>query len=194
LPAAFAFQGWAERYRYPVWPSHAVGLTPLFTWLNSDFFLRNTLPPLDYFSKLPNVKRGGEFMAVDLKDAVLNNMKELRQAISEKSFEVTQLQKELKRYETVLALLSPNGGNGKKKSPAQPKGRSGRGGALSGVLTGLPETFSSREFMKAALRTKRSPVYLRQLLSRWAKQGRIRRVQRGKYQKGKGSTAHRAAA
>ncbi len=133
-------------------------------------------------------------MSVDVKDAVLNNMKELRQEISEKSFEVSELQKELKRYETVLTLLGHNGRNGKKKSPAQSKGGSHKGGALSNVLTGLPETFSSREFMKAALRTKRSPVYLRQLLSRWAKQGRIKRVQRGKYQKGRGSSAHRAAA
>jgi predicted transcriptional regulator of viral defense system len=48
--------------------------------------------------------------------------------------------------------------------------------------------------MKAATRTKRSPIYLRQLLSRWAKQGRIKRVQRGKYQKSKAANVQRMAA
>lgn len=129
-------------------------------------------------------------MAVDLRGAVIENMKELKKAIFEKSSEVAQLQKELKRHQTVLALLTENGrGN----MPAE-KGRPSRGGVLGEVLTRLPETFTSREFMKAATRTKRSPVYLRQLLSRWAKQGKIKRVQRGKYQKSKTSNAHRLAA
>src|SRR5207249_3955094 len=128
-------------------------------------------------------------MSLDLRSAVRKNMEELRKAIFEKSSEVARLEKELKRHQTVLALLSDNGTKG---APA--RGSRRRRGALGEVLTNLPDTFTSREFMKAATRTKRSPVYLRQLLSRWARQGRIKRVQRGKYQKGRGGNVHRLAA
>ena len=129
-------------------------------------------------------------MSLDLRSAVRRNMEELRKAISEKSSEVARLEKELKRHETVLALLSENGAG---NASAQ-RSRRTRRGALGDVLANLPDTFTSREFMKAATRTKRSPVYLRQLLSRWARQGRIKRVQRGKYQKGRSGNVHRLAA
>ena len=129
-------------------------------------------------------------MSLDLRSAVRKNIEELRRAIHEKTSEVARLEKELKRHETVLQLLSDNGAG---RAPAQ-KNRRGRGGALGDVLANLPDTFTSREFFKAATRTKRSPVYLRQLLSRWARQGRIKRVQRGKYQKGRSGNVHRLAA
>jgi hypothetical protein len=129
-------------------------------------------------------------MSLDLREAVRKNMEELRKAIFEKSSEVARLEKELKRHQTVLELLNDNGD---KKTPAQTSRRS-RPGALGEVLTNLPDTFTSREFMKAATRTKRSPIYLRQLLSRWARQGKIKRVQRGKYHKARTSNLHRLAA
>jgi hypothetical protein len=130
-------------------------------------------------------------MAIDLRGAVIENMKEIKKAIFEKSSEVAQLQKELKRHETVLALVTEDG---KGSVPAAKKSRRTRTGVLGEVLTRLPDSFTSREFMRAATRTKRSPIYLRQLLSRWARQGKIKRVQRGKYQKTKTSNAHRPAA
>ena len=129
-------------------------------------------------------------MSIDLRGAVIQSMQELKKAISEKSSEVARLEKQLKRHETVLALLSDNG---TEKMPAVKSRRPDRG-ALGEVLTRLPDTFTSKAFMKAATRTKRSPIYLRQLLSRWARQGKIKRVQRGKYQKSKISNAHRLAA
>jgi septal ring factor EnvC (AmiA/AmiB activator) len=137
-------------------------------------------------------------MSVDVRDAVIRNVQEIKRALDEKTSEVARLEKELKRYQSVLELLSENGKEQNAElsdEPAQSNGgRRGRRGALGDVLTRLPETFTSREFMKAATKTKRSPIYLRQLLSRWAKQGRIKRVQRGKYQKSKGGNGHRMAA
>src|ERR1044071_1845802 len=110
-------------------------------------------------------------MSVDVREAVIRNVQEIKRALDEKTSEVARLEKELKRYQSVLALLSENGKE--QRAPASVRdesaqtngGRRGRRGALGEVLTRLPETFTSREFMKVATRTKRSPIYLSQLLS-----------------------------
>ena len=137
-------------------------------------------------------------MSVDVREAVIKNVQEIKRELDQKTTEVARLEKELKRYQSVLALLTENSKEqhtAAKDENAQANGaRRGRRGALGEVLTRLPETFTSREFMKAATRTKRSPIYLRQLLSRWAKQGRIKRVERGRYQKSKAANVQRLAA
>ncbi|MPZ75513.1 MAG: hypothetical protein GEU77_03230 [Deltaproteobacteria bacterium] len=128
-------------------------------------------------------------MSVNLEAAVRQNMDELKKAISDKASEVAELEKELKRYETVLAVLraDKNASSGRK---GRPRGKTD----LSTVLGGLPETFTSKEFIKAATRTRKPSVYLRLALSRWAKEGRVKRLERGKYQKVKNGSTHRLAA
>jgi hypothetical protein len=127
-------------------------------------------------------------MGVDLKSAVMKNIEDLRKAISVKAAEMAQLEGELKRHETVLELL---GSNGRREGA-----RGGRRGRLNlrDVLAQLPEKFTSRDFVKAAVRTRKPSVYLRQTLSRWARQGKIKRVERGKYHKVKNGGASRLAA
>ena len=128
-------------------------------------------------------------MSVDLEAAVIENINELKTAISEKALEVAELEKELKRYESVLALLASDNKrrSGKK---GRPRGKTD----LAAVLGGLPETFTSKEFIKAATRIKKPSVYLRLALSRWAKEGRVKRLERGKYQKVRNGGSHRLAA
>ena len=128
-------------------------------------------------------------MSVNLEAAVIENMNELRRTLSDKLTEVAELEKELKRCESVLALLraDKNKNSGRK---GRPRGKSD----LAAVLGGLPETFTSKEFIKAATRTRKPPVYLRLALSRWAKEGRVKRLERGKYQKAKNGSTHRLAA
>jgi hypothetical protein len=128
-------------------------------------------------------------MSVDLEAAVIENMNELRTAISEKALEVAELEKELKRYESVLALLR-NDNNRRSARKGRPRGKTD----LAAVLGGLPETFTSKEFIKAATRIKKPSVYLRLALSRWAKEGRVKRLERGKYQKVRNGSSHRLAA
>jgi hypothetical protein len=130
-------------------------------------------------------------MGVDLKTAVMKNIDDLRKAISVKASEMAQLENELKRHETVLELLGRNGG--REKARAGGGGRRGRMN-LRDVLARLPEKFTSRDFVKAAVRTRKPSVYLRQTLSRWARQGKIKRVERGKYHKVKNGSVHRLAA
>jgi hypothetical protein len=130
-------------------------------------------------------------MGVDLKTAVMKNIDDLRKAISVKASEMAQLESELERHETVLELLGSNGGREK----ARP-GSSRRRGRMNlrDVLARLPENFTSRDFVKAAVRTRKPSVYLRQTLSRWARQGKIKRVERGKYHKVKNGGMNRLAA
>ncbi|MFQ5918221.1 MAG: hypothetical protein ACE5I0_10475, partial [Candidatus Binatia bacterium] len=51
------------------------------------------------------------------------------------------------------------------------------------VLRGLPSRFTIGDLAKAADARGKSLVYLRQIAVRWAKQGKTKRVGRGKYQK-----------
>lgn len=130
-------------------------------------------------------------MGVDLKSAVMKNIEDLKKAISVKASEMAELESELKRHETVLQLLGSNGG--RERARAGSGARRGRL-TLRDVLAQLPEKFTSRDFVKAAVRTRKPSVYLRQTLSRWARQGKIKRVERGKYHKVKNGGASRLAA
>jgi hypothetical protein len=128
-------------------------------------------------------------MSVNLEAAVMENINELKSVISEKTLEVAELEKELKRYESVLDLLRDDH-NRNERRKGRPRGKTD----LAEVLGGLPETFTSKEFIKAATRTKKPSVYLRLALSRWAKEGRVKRLERGKYQKVRNGSSHRLAA
>lgn len=128
-------------------------------------------------------------MTADLKTAVLKSIDDLKKAIAAKASEIAQLEDELKRHESVLELLGKNG-RGVRAGSTSRQGRT----SLRDVLTRLPERFTSRDFVKAAVRTKKPSVYLRQTLSRWARQGKIKRVERGKYHKVRNGSAHRIAA
>ena len=130
-------------------------------------------------------------MAVNLKAAIVANMNELKKAISQRTSEVAQLERELKRHKTVLALLPGRDGAGR-VTTKQSRGRNGTG--LRTVLGRVPETFTSKEFVKEASRTKKQPIYIRQTLSRWAREGKIKRLGRGKYQKLKKASIHHLAA
>jgi Transcriptional regulator, AbiEi antitoxin len=133
---------------------------------------------------------GGEIMGTDLKRAVIRSIDKLKKAISVKSSEIARLENELKCHETVLELLGSNGrgkvrvGSGARRSATN----------LREVLARLPDQFTSQDFVKAAVRTKKPSVYLRQTLSRWARQGKIKRVERGKYHKVRNGGMHRMAA
>jgi hypothetical protein len=128
-------------------------------------------------------------MSVNLQAAVMENINELKSVISEKTLEVAELEKELQRYESVLDLLRDDH-NRNERRKGRPRGKTD----LAEVLGGLPETFTSKEFIKAATRTKKPSVYLRLALSRWAKEGRVKRLERGKYQKVRNGSSHRLAA
>jgi hypothetical protein len=130
-------------------------------------------------------------MAVDIKGAIVGRMNQLKKEISKKSSEVVQLERELKRHQTVLALLV--GGNGAGSGKVKRGGGANRA-ELRAVLSRVSDTFTSKQFVKEAARTKKEPIYIRQTLSRWAREGKIKRLERGKYQKLKKASIHHLAA
>jgi hypothetical protein len=125
-------------------------------------------------------------MPANVKTAVMETMAEIEKSISEKSVEMAQLKEELGLYESILALLA------KKKRP-QNGGRHDRVD-LKTVLRSLPENFTSKDFVAAAASSGTSSLYLRQMLTRWTKQGKLKRLERGKYHKTKKASADRLVA
>ena len=125
-------------------------------------------------------------MAADVKTAVMENMAEIEKAISEKSIEVAKLKEELGVYASILALLT-------KKAGSSNGGRYDRVD-MKTILRSLPDTFTSKDFVAAASMSGISSLYLRQMLTRWTKQGKLRRLRRGKYQKTKKASAERLVA
>jgi hypothetical protein len=125
-------------------------------------------------------------MAADVKTAVMENMAEIEKAISEKSIEVAKLKEELGVYASILALLT-------KKAGSSNGGRHDRVD-MKTVLRSLPDTFTSKDFVAAASMSGISSLYLRQMLTRWTKQGKLKRLRRGKYQKTKKASAERLVA
>ena len=120
-------------------------------------------------------------MTGNLKTAVMENMAYLEKAISEKSVQMAQLKEELALYESILAILQQS-------NRIQNGARRERVG-VNTVLRSMPDIFTSKEFVGAAVPCGISALYLRQMLTRWAKQGKLKRLERGKYQKNKRASA-----
>ncbi|HWP59276.1 MAG TPA: type IV toxin-antitoxin system AbiEi family antitoxin domain-containing protein [Candidatus Acidoferrales bacterium] len=130
-------------------------------------------------------------MPVDIRAAVSRNISELRKVISDKAAELAALRRELQRHETVLGLLARDG----RQRAGRATGRRGRrGGELDAVLNRMSPTFTNKDFFRAASGLGKSALYLRQILSRWAKQGKIKRLERGHYQRVKKAPEKRASA
>ena len=128
-------------------------------------------------------------MTKEIKSVVARNISEIEKAISQKSSEVDNLKQELQNYKSVLALLSKSGGNTRSSTASNGHRATGSRTDLRSVLDHLPGNFSSSDFVKAAAGKKKDPRYLRQTLVRWAAQGRLKRMERGRYQKTKKANA-----
>ncbi len=124
-------------------------------------------------------------MPANIRTAVMENIAEIEKSISEKSNEMAQLKEELGLYQSILELLA------KKQRPQN--GRQNRVD-LKTLLRSMPENFTSKDFVASAASSGISSLYLRQMLTRWTKQGRLKRLERGKYHKTKKASANRLVA
>lgn len=125
-------------------------------------------------------------MPADIKTAVMENVVEIKKAISEKSIEMAQLKEELGLCESILALLA-------KKGRPQNGGRQDKVD-LKTLLRSMPDNFTSKNFVAVAASSGISSLYLRQMLTRWTRQGKLKRLARGKYHKTKKANADRLVA
>ncbi len=127
-------------------------------------------------------------MATDLKISVKREIDRLRKELDTATGRVTELQEEIKRHELVREML-----DGRKTGKGSGRGRSGaealkRGphGAMidwTAVFATLPDRFTLDSLLAHETAGEKTPAYHRQVVSRWSKEGRVRRTGRGMYEK-----------
>lgn len=122
-------------------------------------------------------------MPENLIASVRREVARLRREISQRTSELASANDELRRHERVYRFLG--GTNRRVRRAKKPRRRTRRTAAVNwnSVLQNLPSRFTIGDLAKAAATKGKSPVYLRQIAVRWAKQGKTKRVERGRYQK-----------
>ena len=127
-------------------------------------------------------------MAADLKVSVKREIERLNKELTTATERVAALQDEIKRHELVYDVL-----DGRKTGKGSRQGRSGVGAFKRGprgatidwtaVLATLPNRFTLDSLLAHETAGKKNRAYLRQVVSRWSKEGRIGRTGRGLYEK-----------
>ncbi len=128
-------------------------------------------------------------MALDLKVSVKKELDRLRKELAAATARLAALRDEIKRHELIYGMLDgkPTTGN----RPGRPRGSGGaqkRGPSGSmidwnAVFTTLPGEFTLDTMGANKTASEKPRAYLRQVVVRWSKEGRIKRVGRGMYQK-----------
>jgi len=123
-------------------------------------------------------------MAIDVRASLRMEIDRLRKAVSQKRIELTSLNEKLKRCKGALDLLR-NGARGGAARTRRKHAKAGKSALVNwgSVLGQLPNSFTLKDITKRPESKGKSPVYLRQIVSMWAKRGKTKRVSLGKYQK-----------
>ena len=127
-------------------------------------------------------------MATDLKGSVRRQIDRLNKDLAAATGQVAALQVEIKRHELVYDML-----DGRKTTKRSWQGRSTVGALKQGprgamidwtaVFATLPDQFTLDTMIAHKTAGEKTRAYLRQVVMRWSKEGRIKRTGRGIYQK-----------
>ena len=127
-------------------------------------------------------------MAADLKVSVKREIERLRKELAVTTGRVAELQEEIKRHERVHDML-----DGRKTGKGSRRGRPVAGALKRGphgavidwaaVFATLPDRFTLDSLLAHETAGGKTRAYLRQVVSRWSKEGRARRTGRGMYEK-----------
>ncbi|MCY4440349.1 MAG: hypothetical protein OXE53_09100 [Deltaproteobacteria bacterium] len=127
-------------------------------------------------------------MSKDLKVSVKREIDRLRKDLAVAAGQVAALQEQIKRHELVQDML-----DGRKTGKGSRRGRPGAGALKRGprgpmidwtaVLATLPDQFTLDSLLAHKTAGEKTRGYLRQVVSRWSKESRIRRTGRGMYEK-----------
>ena len=127
-------------------------------------------------------------MTVDLKVSVRREIDRLMREQAAATGRVAELQDEIKRHELVYDML-----DGRKTGKRPQQGPSAVGSLKRGprgamidwtaVLATLPDQFTLDTMIAHKTASEKTRAYLRQVVVRWSKEGRIKRTSRGMYQK-----------
>ena len=133
-------------------------------------------------------------MHENLITSVRREIDRLKNEIGQRTSELAALKDGLIKHQRAYRLLA--GGDTSAQRPRRRRGRARRTALVNwnSELQGLPGRFTVRELAKTDGAKGKSPVYLRQILVRWAKQGKTKRIGRGKYQKVQQRKSRAAAA
>ncbi len=128
-------------------------------------------------------------MAADLKVSVKREIERLKKELAAATERVAALREEIKRHELVHDMLDGRmTGKGSRRGRRPVVGALKRGprGAMidwTAVLATLPERFTLDSLLAHETAGGKTRAYLRQVVSRWSKEGRVRRTGRGMYEK-----------
>lgn len=119
-------------------------------------------------------------MAIDVRGSLRKEIDRLRRAVSQKNTELASLNHELTRCKRALELLGGGATRERRK-----RARTGKSALVNwnSVLGRLPNSFTLKDVTKRPESKGKPPVYLRQIVARWTKRGKTKRVGLGKYQK-----------
>ena len=127
-------------------------------------------------------------MATDLKVSVKKQIDRLGKELAVATGRVAALQDEIKKHELIYDMLEgqrtakrPRRG----RPPVEPLKRGPRGAMIdwNAVLATLPDQFTLDSMSAHKAANEKPRAYLRQVVVRWSKEGRIKRTARGTYQK-----------
>ena len=126
-------------------------------------------------------------MVLDLKVKVGRQIDRLRKELTTATGRVSVLQDEIKRHELILGMLDGRN-TGRRSGRPSTVGAVKRGptGAMidwNAVLATLPDQFTLDTMGAHETAREKPRSYLRQMVARWSKEGRIKRTGRGMYQK-----------
>ncbi len=125
---------------------------------------------------------------MDLKISVRRQIDRLRKELAVATGQVAALQTEIKRHELIYNML-----DGRKTAKRSRQGRSTVGALKRGprgemidwaaVFATLPDQFTLDTMSAHKTASEKTRAYLRQVVVRWSKEGRIKRTGRAMYQK-----------
>ena len=133
-------------------------------------------------------------MPENLITSVKREIDRLKKEIGQRTSELAASKDELIKHQRAYRLLA--GRDTKAQRPGRRRGRARRTTPVNwnAMLDQLPSRFTIGDIAKAADAGRKSSGYVRQVAVRWAKQGKTKRIGRGKYQKVEQGKSRAAAA
>jgi hypothetical protein len=122
-------------------------------------------------------------MPENLITSVQREIDRLKKEIGQRTSELAAFKDDLIKHQRAFRLLA--GGDTKAQRPGRRRGKARRTTPVNwnSMLDQLPSGFTVGDIAKAAGAGRKSSGYVRQVAVRWAKQGKTKRIGRGKYQK-----------
>ena len=122
-------------------------------------------------------------MPENLITSVRREIDQLKKEIGQRTSELAALKDGLIKHQRAYRLLA--GGDTKAQRPGRKRARARKTIPVNwnSMLDLLPSRFTVGDIAKVAGARRKSSGYVRQVAVRWAKQGKTKRIGRGKYQK-----------